>query len=1126
MSWVVVESSNGSRYSAPSHGRPLPSLSGVAQLFQPPLSLRHLHTLDMVEADGALSFDKGGCCDGVGVSIVVEQRDLGGHLGITTVVAGCEQEEAEDSTVVHHASHREGESVAAPALRCLVERVFSILRSTNDRGVAVLLDAVCTRAPFPLTAAATARASTVVEDDGGPCVSAALTQARAQLPRFRTDVSCDTEKPSNLQFLQRVTQREASSVGNGHSAPLQLLPPNSALNTVRSAKAARTSSASPLSFATAVRRQALLYFVRHDVVPLSFLASRVEHIELSGRGRTTKTSADVTVHTLDSAALMDAGIVLHTLAQRIDIPGAKRATTPATPQSRLSCTPLLNLKASTALKRSALWAAATAAGTAAQTAEECGQVLLLAVFRLLVSQLLPQADVPVLERVLLREMWRDTSATSQTLCPPVMMMAAFSPSGLLTASGAFHKCFRHDEYVLLAAAAIDRLTRASSLSAPSATSLMGETVRWADVLRWTSWPMRVGAAGQTGVIVDVLLLTIGDALALYLYFPRGAQSSEPLPPAVAAVLSLTSVLRLLERTVAAADSRIGSSTAAAVVSTSVHQALVHACTHSTAPSSPAFDDALFVLNAVEEVLRNIHVNDQGRVSLTSLDASATFTVEHGVKDEVLQLMRDHLRHSCSAAHASPSTKEPSNVASAEGVGVSNSITRRQTIQKLFACLPHSRQGDTANAAAATHDRTTGSLPSGTTGLAAGLLALPLEYMLCCVAALLTRNERAVLRRAHEVGLHSFFFLQRAAQTRASEKTKQTPAVAAGGAARTTLMPPSHAATSQQSFPHGAHDALSKPRFGVAFTRLCLQQSHCPTALLPRELWDAAGMSDGHGGRLTFIEDPTLTLPMALQAHTHSTAAQSRFSESAVVSVLPTWSILHAVPVEPPLLTPDNTVVDVKKRHAQGDHRSNSSSEADEMEEPICGSSNPNEDAALLTSLSLLIPQRRARRPATTKTTAAAAAATVTRVDPSVHASGHSGPGAGQPASAGMRHSLSAALRWGSGNSSSGAGEREEAAVEVAAVMNVAGDIAGTRADALLRALRRHGLSKSGESKIEGSTDAQESTAAALESALADRGAVEAEYAAGAAAKVKELIHEAVLCQEAALMLLEGAACYF
>ncbi|KPA84815.1 hypothetical protein ABB37_01294 [Leptomonas pyrrhocoris] len=1177
MSWVQVECSNGSRYAAPSHGRPLPNFSGAAQLFQPPLNLRELQTVDLMEINGGLDSERNHD-DGVRVTVVAGQRDLGGHFGITTVIVGGEQEESEDETR-GTAQSSEQASSASGGLQRLLERVFALLTTTNDRGVAILLDALCTRSPLPLTAEAASRASVVVEDDGGSHVSTVLRQARAQLPDGDA-IPKGNAKASNQRFLRRLTQVGcAPSLKQESASPLQLLPPNSLTVAAKiqsegpqRAETRKAAPSQPLSFAAAVRRRSLLFFVENNVVPLSVLTSHVCAVEVpeghktaaAAVGASDIASGSPTTTTASSSAAnsstpMLADTLLHSLARRVG--NASRKHTSALTELQLSCTSPLRRRPSKALERNPTWAAA------AQSAEESGHLLLLIFLRLLVHQPLTPTDAAQMERILLKGTW-DTEALSDPSSSLAPMLAAYSPSGLLIASASFRRALGHEEYMLLSAAAIDRLTRFTPPPPCHDTACGNGRRRCADLLRWTSWPMRVGEAirttqqpSPTASIVDVLLLTVGDALAICVCFPRVSfNGEEEVSPAVATALSFEGVQQLLERTVTIADERDsagrqGNTPLLPLLRSSLMDSLVHACAHSTAPYTPAFHDALFVATAVEEALGSLHFNDGTHSS--ALLCAANTGVKETVMGELHRLLHGEAQSlKKDASHLSPEAQaqlpplpqqqpqqqtplpSPSEAAlsrAAEPPAAAIRTKSRSGLHKLFACLPLRRRSSRNRAgslldssaytteslrrtgvhiqrlegpnttASSTHKSVEKNQHSDASRAAAAMLELPLECMLCCVAALVTRNELGALRRMHELGLHSFFYLQQNVVPCINGKSAKPPL-------------PTRRSTPMASSSNGVgHDLVQggttpsslssvSPRFGISFTRLCLQQPQCPSAILPDEWRGVEGMRDGEGGELAFMEDPTLTLRLSIK--TPSTGEHDRRTQqSAAVTVLPCWSILHLTPVELPEASSDSAG---NRQDEDTDSLDGSlSSVADN--DGVLGScpASVHEDAQLLTSFCYVLTRKLHRR------------AIWSRNPPAVRAimgsTSARGRGEGFSPTRPTFSSPSPALVSALSETEMGSPTADKAWVDVAAVMNICGDITGERAEALLHALQKHGLPKKAKATADGKVDG-------LRAPTGDGDPIEYEYVAGAGAKMKELFREALVCQEAALLLLEAASC--
>ncbi|AIO01130.1 hypothetical protein LPMP_322440 [Leishmania panamensis] len=1225
MSWVRVKCSDGHSYAAPSHGRSIPKLDGMARLFQAPFSLRQLHTFTTLSNNAPTVSGWGssdlcgilGTDESVNSCIMVDQRDLGDHLGLTTVAVGDEGDT---------------ELVESPSLRLLLDRVFAVLISTNGGGVQVLLDALCTRAPPPLTAVARVEAAIVHEDDGGRRVRPELWLARTRgVGSTLQDTSCSVSASSNQQFLVRLSQ-DCSAVGDAarDAERLSLQPPPSnmaavtlsnhaarappqVVSTLTNALPGHPSSAfselpkspslvtrSPLSYAAALRRRSLLFFLPQGVVPLSVLGI---HLELSTRvvkcqRRAAKpapftggANPQTTLGTCtggasiatDGAARSLYAVLLeglrHVRIGPVRTGGAPKSDCASCTSTRccccaalLHCVSHLRRQSGRLLAKSSSWAAV------ARTAEESGRVLVWAIARLLAGseRLMSAHQATDLTRLILYDLWADKdshgaegTATEADGAAPSMLqtgmtplVAVYSPSGLLFASARFSMLLSHEEQVLLSAAAIDRLAR---YAAPRSSVRSHASTPAADALSWTSWPMRVGeAAGMLAgaVVMDVLLITVGDALAFCLAFPR-APFSASVPPTA----SILSVLSLLESTVAKARSQ--AKAPSAMTTASLAPALVFACTHSTAPYTPTFHDSLFAVTALEDALDTSKTTSAGE----SADSAAGGLV--GVAQHLHQLvLREASQSRLSSGPGAGATVDnaPSFVTGAAstphqasmGTAVEESTSRNRTdkavrgpsgvssaLHKIFSCLPlppndsnrgvaSSRQryitaAQQQSAAYLNQSRKGGHLsslvPVANTSMlqssnpyTAFLLAMPLEEMLCYVSALVTRNELGTLRSSYELGLHSFFFLQR-------------PAVAAAAKHRCA-----GSAKVSGSRPHKRKNAVAQQlalpaRFGISFSRFRLQQSPCTHAVIPEEWADAHGAPDRSGGRLTFFEDPSLLLQ--LNAHGVSLAGRTLDEDSGnyegceaspedadqrpnetssrdasletQVSVVPVWTLLQAAP--------DESLGDGELSGSDTETSDSDSAAAADGFHGVHRSVPPSvdEDAQLVTSLHYAYPQRlHCRRAAPLLVTAKLSTISPVIQDASSSTTPHLQSSAYPP----QVHATYARS----------AKSKQERATEVLchveAIVSICGDITGIHQSIVMKALQRHALSSSAEAQLtsgnpqHGSGEGSASSAAVTPDSLP----AEWEYAADAPHKMADLCREVVWCQEAALALLEGASC--
>ncbi|KAK7198148.1 hypothetical protein NESM_000771400 [Novymonas esmeraldas] len=1095
MSWVRVECTGGHRYAAPSHGRPTPRLEGLARLFQPPYNLRQLHTTCtlMDAAPAVSSWGHGGALDAdecVDARVVVDQRDMGGHLGVTTVAVG---DEAEDVAEGDDTS----DAVTQGALHQLLDNVFTVLSNTNERGVQLLLDALCTRSPAPLTSWASAEATVVKEDDGGRRVPPELWLARAHGARDgAVDAAASVSgAPSNRHFLQRITHGGCGGDvvdAAGTAVPLSLLPlQRSAVSDAADAPVVDAVSAEcgvvavgsagaaaavvgrePLSYAAALRRRSFLYFVPQQVVPLSMLAIRLEvAAAATAQQRAASVTAGHPAQQLRTVLLRVCNRVVSGLSRASGGGGSGGGDGSGAP--RLRCISHLREPKRKLLSKNCSWAAV------ACMAEDAGRVLVWAVARLLAGseRVVRPGQSARVEQLLLHDLW----AVENTSGAAVPLVAAYSPSGLLTASARFLRCLSHDEQLLLSAAAVDRLTRyARPHHSPGASSGGGVGAASAEALRWTSWRMRLcastdhlapGADATTtaGAVVDVLLITVGDALAIYFLFPQEGHTASSAPPSA----SLRAVQTLLSSAVAEEGrTRDGARAAAAARPT---DAIAFASTHSTAPYSPAFHDALFTVTALEEALSS--AADGG-----ATQQSAAPSTPPGARG---------------AAPVAPTTALPTAPQSSTTGGTANAVgaaaaaaQRRRSVMRdvwhtIISCLPVRREDAIKSVALSrrprcitaaqqqqtsayvhqlTHDAASPSLAPASPPessieaaevsdpYATALVAMPLVDMLCYAAALVTRNELGTLRFSYELGLHSLFFLQRPPPPPSSSSS--SPAKT-----RTAASPTTH------------RHAAPPTQFGISFARYRLQQSPPPTAVVPDEWLDGTGAPRGSGsGRLLFFEDPTLLLRLSVVGAAESRARSLADTAAAVhptqVSVVPTWALLQAVPPEVGAGA-DGSDTDTVEGDADSDGAVDSGETwgMDDGAAPAAA-----EDAQLVTSIRYRCPQRLRRH---------GAAATMSAVK-----------------------AASATKEW----------------CEVEAVVSVCGDVTGTRQDVLAKALLRHALSSAAAETVLDPETGGGGAAVPADSLLPEwTSAVVAPH------KMVDLCREVVWFQEAALTLLAGVS---
>ncbi|KAG5470637.1 hypothetical protein LSCM1_01883 [Leishmania martiniquensis] len=1218
MSWVRVECSGGHRYAAPSHGRLVPSLEGMALLFQPPFRLRQLHTFStLTNSAPAISGRSNSDANGVrgtdesmNSCVMVDQRDLGGRLGLTTVAVGDEEDT---------------EMTESSPLRLLLDRVFAVLCITNERGVQVLLDALCTRAPPPLTSTASAEAAIVREDDGRRRVPPTLWLERAK--GVGVDLLSNTGSAvtsSNRQFLMKLTQGCSAIEGvEGSAGQLSLQPLLSdaatgttsnlavgALAHVPCATAsvpiAHSSTAlskalepaslvtrPPLSYAAALRRRSLLYFLPQGVVPLSLLAVRLQlstpSLKYQGKaanalGRSDDAATESTTRVL-RAVLLEG--LEHVRIGAAQAGGCRKSGCACCASAQahggaplLHCISHLRRQNDRLLKGSSSWAAV------ARTAEESGRVLVWAIARLLAGseRPMPTRQAADLERLILHDLWaltecKDAEAAvaattdglpSAPFIGAAPLVAVYSPSGLLLASARFSKLLSHEEQVLLAATAIDRLAR---FAAPRPFSRRQPPAPAADAIRWTSWPMRLGESAAKlpcAVVVDVLLITVGDALAFCLAFPRtvGSASASPLT-------SLQLVESLLESSMAKARSQ--SDAPSTVMTAPLAPAFVSACTHSTAPYTPAFHDALFAVTAIEDALDRARKPSSGDLadSVTDEQLRVAQHLHRLILREAPQLGGPSTQGGGAAAaanapastageEANPRQANANTAAAASpfrgslGGGGRHPGSVTSALHKIFSCLPM-RHSDPSKGVASSrqlyitaaqqqsntyvsHVGKGGHLLSPIPVLNAELtqsgnpyitylLVMPLEEMLCYVSALVTRNEVGVLRPSYELGLHSFFFIQR-------------PAAAAGRRHRNAAEAKTSSSQARRKKNAAAKPPAPPTQFAVSFARFRLQQSPCPHAVMPEEWADADGVPDGSGGRLAFFEDPALLLRL----HTHRSplaestadvkgleggsseaacgAADPRPNDASLkdlaletqVSVVPVWALLQVAPVES-FATRELGDSDTETSDPDSDSDFAAAAAAESFR-GVHRSVPPSaeEDAQLVTSLHYAYPQR-FRRCEPPLSPLQAAPSTTPPASPQ-KASSLPSPNAQPPEDSTRATAPNAA------SSRRRKASATRTCCQVEAVIAVCGDITGARESIVTRALQRHALSTSAEEQLMGRDHEHGSRkdAVASSAVLPNSLPVEWEYAVDAPQKMVDLCRELVWCQEAALALLEGASC--
>lgn len=1174
MSWVLVETSSGGCFSAPSHGRRVPLVGGLQHLFQPPLQLRQLHVLHPMDDDwcnphavdngteacpterpnqnyssSPSAFGNSALQFAATTHVWIDQLELGGHLGTVTVVVGTESDEAEGLEL-------SGCGSAVTLLKLLVDYTILILRQTNEKGATLLLDAIFTRLPSRCSTTANATAAVVREMDGPPLRAAPLPRSN------RTFLNYLTLPRSTEGSWREIDVAGGPSPPSSSKGPLPFI--------AKSMAADRPVFMQSLTYEAAVRRQALLYFVGQDTAPISFLFVQMERHTKNVNLRSSKAE---TVERLPATVEQ----ILHKIARSLSTPAEKTKTDG---DGTIFCSSPLRTFSEKLLKRSRCWA------LVCEAAEETGKLLCMTLLRLLLYAAAPAVERELLQSMLLGDVW--TGVGGRAGMP---LFAAFSPSGLLCGSPSFQRQLTHRERLLLAAAAVDQLAR----FLPPANAALSLS----DLMFWTQWPMRVAVdPSDTGVreaktaaerarqspqnVMDVLLLTVGSALALVLCFPR----TSPLLWSVAAMEEHLRSLCTRARAKDGADEAMSSEAVAREggAEEPYTQSLLYVCSHSTSTRTPAFHDGLLLLTAMEKALMDGYssngrlrsssiIAEEDNSSLTAQRLLSFLNQEENEGDVVTgQLSGTRLKGNMKRNQTKRQNKETG--------GTSDS----SFFQKLCGCLPWSRRNQQrstastlamAEAAAARakehlnqlggtngsqrrlsflgseaqNRSVTGDLrtpeakvlddlpfaPSHTTQ-AMALLSMPLPLMLCYVGAMVTRNEFGLLNHLDRLGLHSTFWFQRAAASSSSGIQDGTNATASRGkdGGKTT----SGGAVASRGL-------APVPQYCLSLARGRLQQpSHEANAL---SFWNS--LDDvSYDGRESMedvfdcVEDPSLLLQLSTQlptssagidavmngstqrrgstlksgdsrptAHLASTGGSLAFH--AQTSVVPNMAICHLVPHEQLLPYQENWCYGVADRDCDSRYSCAEDRVAEQDFVHTADDATP-----LITSVYLSYPQRHRR---SAKFFTGIAEETLQHFTPAVEPL----PQSERPATATTADQPAQALKSKLPFQKRDGGT--ERWVRVEGVLNICGDVSGGPSGELINCLQNRSASGAidGFQKTSGKgTTVKWGGASSAMYLMAEEGGF-SDYPSWEYKKMQELCVEVVQLQEATHALLEGASLF-
>lgn len=513
MSWVRIESSTGLRVSAPSIAPP-PVLEGFDKLFQPPLRLRQIHSFSTARSawDGAGAEEE----EPLEEVVLLSEVQLGGRVGDVCIAVG-------------------GPQMTEEALGVLQDCTVALLKGTSGKGLQTALDALCTRPPRRIDVAPklleldgltgntvpqkapgnqallSSAAYGLHTEQNRMCNRHFLNEIRGQKdPNTKASNTCESER-MELMKQKRVQMLMSNENGGNTDASTSALvknePPSqralqlmaSSVDDTTRSSSALTSEASlrMINFLAKVltrdihyaRRQALLYFLKLDTVPISLFSCRVRPEQ-------------------------EEAIFIPRTGEACDL-------------SALAGQPVLKVNALLARSeklqekskpKTLLWREMSL------SAVELGQLLTLAVQRTLCCTFPFHADL------FGKDMWGKTHRS--TVHTP--LFAAFSASGLLIGSGTYYYVLNHRDRFLLAGMAINALAcsplerpyQFATVDGARYPSAEQKNLDWA--IQVTQLPLTISSTLAGTDTLDLCIFTIGDAVSVVVGVSRTVQQRRGL----------------------------------------------------------------------------------------------------------------------------------------------------------------------------------------------------------------------------------------------------------------------------------------------------------------------------------------------------------------------------------------------------------------------------------------------------------------------------------------------------------------------------------------------------------------------------------------------------------------------
>lgn len=344
----------------------------------------------------------------------------------------------------------------------------ALIKTSSERGLQQLLDALCTRSPPRLDCS-----PYLLEEDGlpGSPTNHSLQVGEPILSSAAHRMSVTDATKKNRVFLNRLQPSHAKYAEEVTAAPVEKHQgdPTASPSYIANLKSADFIVRALTQSIHFARREVMLYFIRHDVVPISVLAGRYR-LE-------RQTNIFIPHNAFTAQCLAD--------------------------QPHLRADSFLERSKSFQKRKESnmMWMATI------EASQETNGLLLLAAQRLLCTA------YPCHTELFGKDMW--STYHQPMVSTPVF--AAFSPSGLLMGSKSFFSTLGHRHRFLLATAAVNSLT-----SYP-----LQERDTRSRVLNWSTnvfqFPLTITTTMQGSDTVDFCVCAFGDGVSIVVGLSRSIQ---------------------------------------------------------------------------------------------------------------------------------------------------------------------------------------------------------------------------------------------------------------------------------------------------------------------------------------------------------------------------------------------------------------------------------------------------------------------------------------------------------------------------------------------------------------------------------------------------------------------------